>query len=261
MKQEKAIARLFSGKKAFTLMLAVLLVLGCSVGATLAYLTATTNEVKNTFTVGKVAITLDEHVYDPTTNTLKTENEETEAKEEELVGANGTNTYKLIPGKNMPKDPFVTVKAGSEKCWLFVRIDEANLALNSTENAVKYSLDDDAWNTLTLSGYADGVRVYYRIVDANASDQKLYVLGKDGLCTDDTHGNGCVTINADITSSFQSTPVLKFTAAAIQYDGLEVVNGGEEGVDYDLTAAQAAFDKLPTDFTTTENLNTPKTAE
>ena len=40
-------------------IVAVLLV-SLSVGATLAYLTSTTQTVKNTFTVGKVNITLDE---------------------------------------------------------------------------------------------------------------------------------------------------------------------------------------------------------
>lgn len=243
MKQEKAIARLFSGKKAFTLMLAVLLVLGCSVGATLAYLTATTNAVTNTFTVGKVDITLQEHQYVESTNSLNT----TTAT---------ANTYKLIPGKNMPKDPFVTVKAGSEKCWVFVRIDEANV----DNGILGYSVT--GWQSLDLTGYPDDVDIYYRIVDVNATeDQNFYVLDPDGDCDQSGHENGCVTVNASVTGDITDIPVLKFTAAAIQYDGLEVVNGGEEGVDYDLTAAQAAFDKLPTDFTTTENLNTPKTAE
>lgn len=248
MKQEKAIARLFSGKKAFTLMLAVLLVLGCSVGATLAYLTATTNEVKNTFTVGKVAITLQEHQYVEASNTLNT------------TTVQG-NTYKLIPGKNMPKDPFVTVAAGSEKCWLFVRIDEANNQdeeqVVTDKDIVRYEVDKTIWTNLPLtgSGYGDGIKVYYRIVDADTTDQKFYVLENDAGCADTNHANGCVTVSSFVTSSLQSTPVLKFTAAAIQYDGLEVVDGGVTGTDYTTQAAKAAFNNLPAAFKSTTNLN------
>lgn len=248
MRNGKFAARRSSGTKVVTLLLAVLVLVGCSVGATMAWLVKSTNEVVNTFTVGNIKIDLNEHVYDPATNTLKAD----------LTKTN--SNYKLIPGKNMPKDPFVTVKAGSEKCWLFVRIDEAHIALDASENAVKYSLDNEAWKTLTFDeDYDDGVCVYYRIVDASASDQNLYVLGKEGQCADTTHDNGCVTINADITSSFQSTPVLKFTAAAIQYDGLEVVDGTDPSVDYKAQAAQAAFEKLPADFTIETNLNTTVT--
>ena len=247
MKQEKAIVRLFSGKKAFSLALAVLLVLGCSVGATLAYLTATTETVTNTFTVGKVDITLQEHKYDESSNSLGTDTVQ-------------SNTYKLIPGKHMPKDPFVTVKAGSEKCWLFVRIDEANNKAGDVDPIVHY-LAADGWTNLPLTGYDDsGIEFYCRIVDASASDRIINVLGRySSKCEE--HDSGCVCINPEVTSDFTDTPALKFTAAAIQYDGLELPAGYSEmedtnGATFKECASQA-FVNLPDAFKSTANLNTP----
>ena len=74
---------------------ALLLVLG--VGATIAYLVSSPATVKNTFTVGDVSITLQE-----TTGTR----------------------YILAPGVALPKDPTITMKAGSEACWLFVKVEK-----------------------------------------------------------------------------------------------------------------------------------------
>lgn len=86
-----------------------LLLVTLSVGATMAYLTSTTNTVRNTFTVGKVEIELDE------------------AKVTALGVQDGdsrvqANTYKLLPGRTYLKDPTVHVGDESENCWLFVKV-------------------------------------------------------------------------------------------------------------------------------------------
>ena len=84
-------------KKAWLSALAVVLVLCCAVGGTLAWLTQKTDAVVNTFTVGDINITLTE-----------TERE-----------------YKMVPGNTIDKDPTVTVQAGSEACWLFVKVEKS----------------------------------------------------------------------------------------------------------------------------------------
>ena len=71
--------------------------------------------VKNTFTVGKVAITLDEAQVTENTDdygmTTWTVNEEAERVTE--------NTYTAIyPGAELPKDPTVTVLEGSNPCYV-----------------------------------------------------------------------------------------------------------------------------------------------
>ena len=92
--------------KALTLVLCAVLLVCASVMGTLAYLKSTTDVVKNTFTVGKVAIKLDEADVD-----------EYGAKiaDADRVTA---NEYKLLPGHTYNKDPMVTVLANSEDSYI-----------------------------------------------------------------------------------------------------------------------------------------------
>ena len=77
------------GMKTFVAMLALVLVIGCAVGGTVAWLTAQTGPVVNTFTYGNINITLSETTGED---------------------------YKIIPGVDIEKDPTVTVKKDSEAC-------------------------------------------------------------------------------------------------------------------------------------------------
>lgn len=239
-------------KKIVALALVFCLALAVGVGGTLAYLTATTDTVTNTFTVGKVSITLQEHKYDADENELGTDTVKDTVKQEDTTTS--ANSYKLIPGKNMPKDPFVTVKANSEKCWLFIAVEEKDnkLSTESTNNdVVEYSVrdcttyTDDGWNSFVGDDYnfKNGVSVYYRVVDASTNDQNIYVLAPNGECEIDGHENGCVTVNADVTDKVTAGPSLTFTAAAIQYDGL-----APQGTETEVAAAWKAFGNLPEAF-------------
>lgn len=94
----------------------VLALLGCavtlvagSVMGTIAYLTSTA-EVTNTFSVGNVKITMDEAPVDVYGESTTGERR-------------NTNTYKLIPSHVYTKDPTIHVSGDSEKCYLFVEID------------------------------------------------------------------------------------------------------------------------------------------
>ena len=92
-------------KKSIALVMMAVLLVAASVMGTLAYLTST-DAVENTFTVGKVAITLDEAKVD--------ENGKVIADAERVK----ENSYKLMPGHKYTKDPTVTVKAGSEESYV-----------------------------------------------------------------------------------------------------------------------------------------------
>ena len=96
-------------KKVFVTVLCAAALVVASVLGTMAYLTSQTETVTNTFTVGNVAITLDE--TDVTPMGVK----DTDAR---VQG----NEYKLIPGHTYTKDPTVHVTAGSEDSWLFVKV-------------------------------------------------------------------------------------------------------------------------------------------
>ena len=97
-------------KKLVIAVVALSLALVAFAGTTLAWLTASSDEVKNTFTYGKVALTLDEAKVD--------------AYGDPVTGADRVtaNQYKLIPGEEYTKDPIVHVTKGSEPCYVYVEV-------------------------------------------------------------------------------------------------------------------------------------------
>ena len=92
--------------KALLMSLCAVLLVAASVLGTMAYLTDS-KDVKNTFTVGNVAITLDEAKVDDNGNAInKQGNQVTNLADAERVTG---NAYKLLPGHTYTKDPTVTV--------------------------------------------------------------------------------------------------------------------------------------------------------
>lgn len=91
--------------KALLLTLCAVLLVAASVMGTMAYLTST-DKVENTFTVGKVAIKLDEAKAN------------TDGSLVEGAARVKANEYKLLPGHTYNKDPMVTVLSGSEASYI-----------------------------------------------------------------------------------------------------------------------------------------------
>lgn len=164
-------------------MLAVTLLIGCAIGGTVAWLTANTAPVVNTFTYGDINITL-----------------------AETTGSN----YKIIPGVEITKDPKVTVEANSEDCWLFVKVEEAGTFV---ANKVTYSIAT-GWTQ------GDGTKipsdVYYRSVTAFNTDQAFSVLSGDKITVSDELTKAEIN---DLNGAAK-TPTLTFTAYAVQKDGI-----------------------------------------
>lgn len=92
-------------RKALLLTFCAVLLVVASVLGTIAYLTAN-DKVTNTFTVGQVAINLDEAKV---TEDGKAVTPAERVKE---------NRYKLLPGHTYTKDPTVTVLKGSESSYI-----------------------------------------------------------------------------------------------------------------------------------------------
>ena len=117
--------------KALLLTLCAVLLVAASVLGTMAYLTSSA-EVKNTFTVGKVEIKLDEtDVTNPTGPRVQ------------------ANSYKLMPGTTYTKDPTVTVKAGSEESYVRMKVTFNNASklmamLPSADNLEDFTPDEIA---------------------------------------------------------------------------------------------------------------------
>lgn len=185
-------------KKTLALILALVMVFGAAVGGTIAYLTSTPAEVKNTFTVGKVGITLDEKDVD----------DSTEGAPRDIA-----NEYQMIPGTTYEKDPTVTVKADSEDCYLFVKFEEKNEAAKYLTYISNLN-SDNGWTKLT-----DEDDVWYRIVN-KADSTKTFTL----LDGNDTYANGCITVKDTVTNDNMEDAAkaeLVYTAYAIQKAGFD----------------------------------------
>lgn len=178
-------------KRTLTLVIALVLVAMCAVGGTLAWLTDT-DTVTNTFTVGNVDISLTESDADGD-------------------GNNKANSYKMIPGNTITKDPKVTVTAGSEDCYLFVEITKSNNFDDFMTSSVA-----EGWELLEREGLVD---VYWR----NASGgQNFYVLsGNEVLVKNTVTKDDMDALN----NGSSALPTLTIKAYAIQSAGLTDQNG------------------------------------
>jgi len=180
-------------QKFLVVALALTLVLCIAMGATLAWLTIKTDSIKNVFVFGNINITLTE------TNP---------------VVSDGVGTIKFLPGQEVAKDPVVTVKAGSEKCWLFIKVDAVELT-----GRINYAVNDTNWEAVP-----DHAGWYYAEVEATAVDQTYYILsdidGNDIADYEDANGTiKCADLTKEQVDALAQTELsLTFTAFAIQYD-------------------------------------------
>lgn len=168
-------------KKSFALFLALVLVVGCAVGGTLAWLTATSDEVVNTFTTSDIKVELKETKSD----------------------------FKMIPGYTIAKDPKATVLSDSEECWLFVKLEKST----NFDSYLTYEMAE-GWTQLTQDKDGNDITdlVYYRKVDGkeNTSGTPYSVLKGDK-----------VTVKDEVTKTMMETaktskPTLTITAYASQ---------------------------------------------
>lgn len=168
--------------KTVAILLALVLAIGCAVGGTLAWLISQTAPVVNTFTYGDINIGLKEDTKGP---------------------------YTITPGKNITKDPKVTVTAGSEACWLFVKVEKENW-----NDKVTYKIADD-WTQ--GDGKEIPANVYYREVAAADKAQEFPVLKGNEVTVRDTLTKDEVN---KLKNSSKPTQ-LTFTAYAVQKDGID----------------------------------------
>lgn len=217
MKNGKYARRRGVASKVLVMLLAVTMIVGISVGGTLAWLSDKTNAVTNTFTPSTIDITL------------------TETTGEE---------YKMVPGTTIGKDPVVKVLAGSEASWLFVKVAE----VNNVDGFLSYSVITGEGNWTAVPDH-DGY--YYRKVDAVAAGTAeanlptfpviYYDADKDGAYDEGEENKVHVleTVKKeDMDALAENTyPKLVFTAAAVQSENI--------------TTVDAAWAALPAEFTGT----------
>lgn len=188
--------------KALLLALCAVSLVTASVFGTMAYLTSN-DQVTNTFTVGSVAIKLDEAKVD-------------------LAGQKDgdvrvqQNTYKLLPGHEYIKDPTIHVDADSEDCYLFVKVENGIEAIEDESSKVADQMTRNGWAKVE----SKGVYVY---VGTETGATKPRAVTKENK-------NIPVFNNIKIAGSVDGTQLERYknnnttitvTAYAVQKDGFE----------------------------------------
>jgi len=175
------------------------------IGGSVAWLTDQSSEVKNEFSASDINVELTET----------------------------TTEFKMIPGWTIDKDPTVTVKAGSEDCWVFIKVEEKGVsytpegATEPTEytfdNFIEYKIDEANWKALGETEYPG---VYYCMATDITKDRSIKILGP-GTYVDKgkvtyTWSNNEVLTKPEVTKEMMekvtenNQPTLSFTAYAVQ---------------------------------------------
>lgn len=170
--------------KIAALIAAIVLVIGCTAGGTVAWLVSKPKPIVNVFTVGNINAEL------------------AETKKE----------FKIVPGVDITKDPVATVKANSENCYLFVKLTEENwptfTEADNTTRKVKYEIAD-GWIKLES---ADGV--YYREVTKKDTDQPFDVLKGNRVTVSNT-------LTKENANDIRKAPKLTVAVYAVQKEGMD----------------------------------------
>lgn len=110
-------------KKIVSLVLVFALALALGIGGTVAWLTAQSDIVTNTFVVGDINLSLAE-----TTE----------------------KNFKIVPGGTDTKDPTLTVKEGSEECFVYVCVE--NNVKKDDEIVATPNIVEADWSAIGTSG-------------------------------------------------------------------------------------------------------------
>lgn len=166
--------------KTYAVVLSAIALITMSILGTVAYLKDST-AVKNTFTVGKVDIRLDEAVVDEEGASVGDLDQDGNEDRTE-VG----NQYHLIPGKSYVKDPTVTLERGSEESYVRMLVtincyDELT-AIFEKPFLPQYFVDgwdNNVWKTTGVIAEDDANNTatyefrYYKTVNAKDAELEL----------------------------------------------------------------------------------------
>lgn len=205
-------------KKTISIVALVVLVAAVSVLGTLAYLTSTAS-VKNTFTVGHVAITLDEAKVD--------------AMGVEQLGANRVkeNSYKLMPGHSYVKDPTIHVAFNSEDCFIRATVTITNgkawagivekYAEGKIENIVKGTNENLWWVSDAALGADDKLTITF-VYKNESKDESLKRVWQNDVDAQDLVLFTNIVIPEGLTNEelvLVANTAITVKADAIQADG------------------------------------------
>ena len=149
-------------KNVLLVVLAMVLVCGLSVMGTMALLAEKTS-ITNTFVAGGGSGSF----VDPTDGfSIKEHSVEEDEFGKYTLGTEITttgNTYNVVPGVTLPKDPYVQLKrTNSTPAYLFVEV------VNEASTAFSFEIDDTQWKPLGIAGNNGGDLYVHSIDKTNA---------------------------------------------------------------------------------------------
>lgn len=187
-------------RKLLTLVSCAVLLVCVTVVGTVAYLTSTTQTVENTFTVGNVAITLDEEDVDEYGVSY------TNAKERVMA-----NQYKMIPGHEYKKDPTVHISEGSEDCWVFVKVDINVTETTETAKTIASQLTNKGWTCVDATNNIWG----YNTMLSNSGTKDAVAFNTFTLAN--TYASGTDVSEMSINITAYAVQADGFNSAAVAY--------------------------------------------
>lgn len=162
-------------KKVVAAIMSVALVAAVGIGGTLAYLSAQSEVVNNTFTVGTGYTTYDGHtgIYiDETDIDNSTPNADRDTK----------NVYEeMVPGKTYTKDPRVHMVGGSIASYVFVKIDGLS-ELAEKHIHVQYPIDKKGDTYIMSTGVNTN---FYTLIQKDGDNGDGIYLYTGGLYNED----------------------------------------------------------------------------
>ncbi len=209
-------------KKIILHVVAMILTAALSTTATIAYLKSQTDVVQNTFTVGKVKISLDEAKVNEYGQPVDENGNVVELKDAPRVIE---NDYKLVPGRTYVKDPTIYVEEGSEECIVFVLLHIPK----SLSSVIDYN--NDLSNQIIGNGWSvDFGEVSVPSELENHSEYRVFSCQKTFKANDKIQFFSSITIDESATYSQLKGADLSeitITAFAFQNEGTDNMTYGE----------------------------------
>ena len=181
-------------KKIVILLVAAVLLIGGTIGGTLAWLKTTSGPVTNTFVAGNIGtLTLDETPVNQ---------------------VDGKNNYVIIPGAPISKDPNVTYTSAegiSNIGDVYVFVEVSGGSWTYDDNTKKFTANELSWTVDDDWTYLSG-KVFYI---------KTSSLTKQPIIKNNAIGVASTITEATMSDAVTAASGLTFTAYAIQAAGLD----------------------------------------
>lgn len=151
-------------KKTLTAAVAMVLVAAVSVAGTLAYLSAKTEVITNTFTAGNLGENAGIELWETKVEQQTDGHYAFKADGEKVMAGEGNAYNNLLPGSTNDKNPTVTVKNLSTDAYVFIEV------VNDDADDILADVDTNNWTLMDVKPTADN------------SDAKVYcVATNDGI--------------------------------------------------------------------------------